>query len=296
MRARRQFREQDRRRPPGNDAQRRGLQRLERLRAPRGDLGNHRAVLPQEDRAPGGVFQHPRLSAARSVRTVLDIGCEQGGFRQNRLQFGADGGRRRLDLRQPGRIGAGLELDLRQARKQIEFRLLVIQWLAPGQQVERQGEPRAGLGFVKSARLDPGQKLLLEPAPHVRQRLLHPPQLALQFGICAALLRTRQGRAVKARGGPRIAPGGQGVALENGPQDIASIDTQHPLRRRERRVGISARSSGQGVLKKGLQSDRGVCVHALHERRSSNRRQADRDALTPGAPPVRSPGLRPRRP
>ncbi|MNR07703.1 hypothetical protein D3C85_1238330 [compost metagenome] len=161
-RPRLQLREQDRRRAAGDAAQGSRRQGLHRFGAASGDLGNLGPVLPQEDRAPGGVVQHARLRVLGTVGAILDIGGEQGRFGQDGVQFRLDRRPRSLDPGQPIHRIARLELDLRQTGKHVELGLLVIETPLAGHQVQRSREPCAGRNRVEAPRLQPVAKALLE--------------------------------------------------------------------------------------------------------------------------------------
>lgn len=170
-----QLREQDRRRPARNPAQRDLGQGRQGARAAAGDLRLLLTVLPQKQGTPVGVGHHADSVPVGPVGARLDIGAEQIGFGQQTVQLRADLTGRSLDRRQPGQGLARLELDLRQAGKQIEARLLLIQPLAPRHQVQRQGEPVAGGRRVESGRAEAGCQMGLEPLG-----------LGLNGGLCAA--------------------------------------------------------------------------------------------------------------
>src|SRR5690606_14995056 len=78
------------------------------------------------------------------VRAGLEVGLKKVRLFQQRLEFGADVGGRRLDIRQPRQGVTRLELHLRKTGKEIEARFLQIEALAASHQVERKSEAVAG--------------------------------------------------------------------------------------------------------------------------------------------------------
>ncbi len=131
-----QLRKQDRWRPAWHTAQRHLGEGRQGAGAAPGDVGLFLAVLPQKQGAPARIGHHPGRVAIGPVSARLEIGTEKVRFGQKCIQLGTNLARRRFDRPQPGQGLARLKLDLREAGKQIEARLLLIQPLAPGHQVQ----------------------------------------------------------------------------------------------------------------------------------------------------------------
>src|SRR6185503_1735799 len=79
----------------------------------------------------------------RQARAALHIRLERTVFLQYGQELAADVLCRRLERFEPGKRGALVELDLRQSGKVVLARLLRVDALPAGEDVERLGEARA---------------------------------------------------------------------------------------------------------------------------------------------------------
>src|SRR6185503_11333010 len=126
VRARAHQRKKDRRRAAGNAWQRDALESGHCVRAP-GDVSfDGLAVLPEVESAPVRVVEHSLLAFARALRIALDVGPEGRFVLEDCQQLRAYFGGRSLDLVEPVKPAAVVELDLRQLGKVVIARLLDI--------------------------------------------------------------------------------------------------------------------------------------------------------------------------
>src|SRR5215471_7861361 len=115
-----------------------------RARAARNVLAHDLAVLPQVKSAPVRVVLQAVLFLAGTSGIALDIRLKCRCIRQDLEQLTTNVGGSGLDVAEPGKIIAIVELDLRKTWEEISVGLLKVDLLLAKEDVQRLPEPGAG--------------------------------------------------------------------------------------------------------------------------------------------------------
>ncbi len=142
VRAGTQHRKEDGGHAPRHARKRYAGERRKGARAPLGIAGHGRAVLPEVERAPVGIVGHAGLRVPRTRRIALHIRLQRAGIAHHGEHLLANDGRGGFDGGQPWERGAVVELDLRQARKEVVLRLLEVRLAQAQEDVERFAKAR----------------------------------------------------------------------------------------------------------------------------------------------------------